>query len=147
MLRVLSIGLGLVFSFTILIIVFKFILGAKDCVEGAKARLLEIVNDLESQVELKCVIPQKHHRAILGAKGANVQQVTSKFQVQIKFPERAREADPQAEPMVNGNSEHEPAAEPAAETGDNACDIILITGKKESAEGARDELLVSVTKN
>lgn len=115
--------------------------GAKDCVEGAKARLLEIVNDLESQVELKCVIPQKHHRAILGAKGANVQQVTSKFQVQIKFPERAREADPQAEPMVNGNSEHEPAAEPAAETGDNACDIILITGKKESAEGARDELL------
>ena len=98
-------------------------------------------------MELKCVIPQKHHRAILGAKGANVQQVTSKFQVQIKFPERAREADPQAEPMVNGNSEHEPAAEPAAETGDNACDIILITGKKESAEGARDELLVSGTKN
>lgn len=115
--------------------------GAKDCVEGAKARLLEIVNDLESQVELKCVIPQRHHRAILGAKGVNVQQVTSKFNVQIKFPERARESDSQ-EPMVNGDSEPtEAAAEPPVEAVENACDIIMITGRKENAEGARDELL------
>jgi len=114
--------------------------GAKDCVEASKARLLEIVNDLESQVELKCIIPQKHHRAILGAKGVNVQQVTSKFQVQIKFPERARENESQ-EPMVNGDSDNEPASEPTTDAGENACDVIMITGRKENAEGARDELL------
>lgn len=52
--------------------------GAKDCVEAAKARILEIVQDLESMVTIEVVIPQEYHRAIMGAKGSNVQEVTTR---------------------------------------------------------------------
>lgn len=40
--------------------------GAKECVEGAKQRLLDVVSELVSMVEIKCVIEQKFHRNILG---------------------------------------------------------------------------------
>uniref|UniRef100_S4RAX2 Vigilin n=1 Tax=Petromyzon marinus TaxID=7757 RepID=S4RAX2_PETMA len=59
--------------------------GAKECVEGAKKRILEIVDDLESQVTIECVIAQKYHRTVMGAKGSKVQQVTKDYDVQIKF--------------------------------------------------------------
>jgi len=39
-------------------------------------------------VTIECVIPQKHHRTVMGAKGVKVQAVTSEFDVQIKFPDR-----------------------------------------------------------
>lgn len=106
--------------------------GAKDCVEGAKTRLLEIVNDLESMIEIKCNILQKHHRGILGNKGKNVQDLTSRLNVQIKFPDRRRNDDP--------------PQEEASETtdGENKNDIILISGKKENVEEARDALLALV---
>lgn len=36
----------------------------------------------------ECIIPQKHHRTIMGAKGRKVQMITSEYDVQIKFPDR-----------------------------------------------------------
>jgi hypothetical protein len=42
----------------------------------------------ESMVTIECVIPQKHHRTVMGAKGFKVQGITSEFEVQIKFPDR-----------------------------------------------------------
>lgn len=62
--------------------------GAKDCIEAAKQRIQEIVADLESMVTIDCVIPQKHHRTVMGAKGSKVQQITSEFDVMIKFPDK-----------------------------------------------------------
>ena len=47
--------------------------GASNCVEGAKERILEIVKDLESMTTIEVEIPQKHHRSLMGAKGATVQ--------------------------------------------------------------------------
>ncbi|KAG8224048.1 hypothetical protein J437_LFUL001125 [Ladona fulva] len=64
------------------------LIGAKDCIEGAKARIQEIVDELESMVTIECIIPQKHHRSVMGAKGKHVQSITSEFDVQIKFPDR-----------------------------------------------------------
>ena len=55
--------------------------GAADYVEGAQARILEIVADLEAQVSIKCVIEQKYHRTVMGSK---VQQITSDYNVKIK---------------------------------------------------------------
>lgn len=42
----------------------------------------------ESMVTVECIIPQKHHRTVMGAKGFKVQGITSEFDVQIKFPDR-----------------------------------------------------------
>lgn len=49
--------------------------GASNCVQGAKERILEIVNELDSNTTIEVVIPQKHHRSLMGAKGATVQGV------------------------------------------------------------------------
>lgn len=46
--------------------------GAKECIELAKARILEIVNDLESQVTIECIVEQRHHRTLMGSRGAKV---------------------------------------------------------------------------
>jgi len=108
--------------------------GARECVEGAKKRLLEIVSELESMTEIQCIIPQKHHRAILGNKGKNVQDLTAKLNIQIKFPERRRN-DEDAPPI------DEP---PPVEGEENKNDIILISGNKDRAEEAKNALLALV---
>ena len=99
--------------------------GAKECVEGAKQRLLEIVNDLESMVEKECIISHVHHRAVLGNKGKNVQELSSKLGVQIKFPERR---------PVNSEAA-------ASEGDDSKLDVIVISGKKDDVEEACNTLL------
>uniref|UniRef100_A0A3P9J0E9 Vigilin n=1 Tax=Oryzias latipes TaxID=8090 RepID=A0A3P9J0E9_ORYLA len=62
--------------------------GAKDCVEAAKKRIQEIIEDLESQVSVEVAIPQRYHRAVMGPKGCRIQHITREHEVQIKFPER-----------------------------------------------------------
>ena len=97
-------------------------------------------------VSIECVIAQKYHRNIMGAKGVNVQKVTSQFNVQIKFPDRDPGARGQG--MVNGSSS------PVEVNGDDAgsppasprkCDTIIITGSKDNTEAAKEALLVSQT--
>lgn len=85
--------------------------GAKECVEAAKKRIQEIIEDLvrgvkcsvsllswpsancfilaqESQVTVEVAIGQRYHRAIMGPKGCRIQHITREHEVQIKFPER-----------------------------------------------------------
>ncbi|CAG2061167.1 unnamed protein product, partial [Timema podura] len=117
--------------------------GAKDCIDLAKLRIQEIVEDLESMVTIECIIPQRHHRTVMGVKGFKVQGVTQEFDVHIKFPDRdAQEeyynhqsTDGEIETQVNGDVEQE-VAEPV-----RVCDVIRITGKKEKCEAAKQALL------
>ena len=95
--------------------------GAKNCVDAAKARILEIVSDLENQVTINCEIDQQYHRTVMGARGSKVQQVCSEYNVQIKIPER------------NQNQENGGDA-------NNNANIIKISGKKEKAEAAAKAL-------
>lgn len=74
--------------------------GAKECVEGARARIQEIVADLEEMVQLKVVIPQRYHRTVMGARGSKVQAITTQHEVQIKFPEKDSGAH-----LANGEEE------------------------------------------
>jgi len=123
--------------------------GAKECVEAAKKRIIEIVGELESQVTIECVIPQKYHRTVMGAKGSKVQQVTQEFEVTIKFPDRPAsgpgpeggEQQPQQheENLPNGDTNGEVADDKPKKQ-----DIVLITGKKENCDAARDALLALV---
>jgi len=109
--------------------------GARECVEGAKKRLLEIVQELESMAEIKCTIEQKHHRVILGNKGKNVQELTTRLNVQIKFPDRRR-TDEEGVPVVE--------EVPLVEGEENKNDIITIIGNRERAEEAKAALLALV---
>ena len=117
---------------------YFFDLGAKECVEGAKARLAEIVDDLEQMTELQCIVEQKHHRSILGNKGRYIQEISATWKVNIKFPERRKQQEDATTP--DAESPTEPAA-------DNKSDIIMIMGKKDNAEKARDALLVCIFLN
>ena len=54
---------------------------------------IDIIVLQEAQVTIECIIPQKHHRTIMGAKGSRVQLVTSQYEVGIKFPDRNPNAD------------------------------------------------------
>lgn len=79
---------------------------------------------------LECTIDHKHHRSVLGSRGANVQAITSDYNVSIKFPDRVR-ADSSPPP---DNEEEGPSVR----------DIILVTGRKENAEAAIKALKVCV---
>uniref|UniRef100_A0AAQ5YMA6 Vigilin n=1 Tax=Amphiprion ocellaris TaxID=80972 RepID=A0AAQ5YMA6_AMPOC len=115
--------------------------GAKDCVEAAKKRIQEIIEDLESQVSVEVAIPQRYHRAIMGPKGCRIQHITREHEVQIKFPERddsASAAPLEASPQENGE------VSPEAEFVPRKCDIITISGRAEKCEQAKAALLALV---
>ncbi|XP_053314560.1 vigilin [Spea bombifrons] len=115
--------------------------GAKECVEAAKKRITDIIEDLEAQITVECMIPQKYHRSIMGPKGSRIQQITREYNVQIKFPDR--EENPQGAPNVdlpaqeNGEEAPEPKADPESP---KKCDIITISGRKERCDAATEAL-------
>uniref|UniRef100_A0A8B9K0T3 Vigilin n=1 Tax=Astyanax mexicanus TaxID=7994 RepID=A0A8B9K0T3_ASTMX len=122
--------------------------GAKDCVEAAKKRMLEIIEDLDAQVTMECVIPQKFHRSIMGPKGARIQQITRDHNVQIKFPEREDQQAAPAEAPVQENGEaNGDVKEPVDPAAPKKCDVIVLSGRKERCEAAVEALkaLVPVT--
>jgi len=108
--------------------------GAKECVEGAKARLQEIVEDLEQMTEIQCIVAQKHHRSLLGNKGKYIQEISAKYSVQIKFPDR-RKTEEATSP------EEQPPSPPPVEGETPKNDIINILGKKDNAENAKTALM------
>ena len=93
---------------------------------------------MEQMTEIQCIIQQKHHRNLLGNKGKYVQEISAKFNVQIKLPDRRK-----TQPTSPGE-EAPPTEEPETnEDGENKNDIIIILGKLENAENAKAALLVS----
>jgi len=110
--------------------------GAKECVEAARAKILEIVNDLESQVMVECIIEQAHHRTIMGPQGNNVKKITSEYNVQIKFPEKADKAKMNGDVKGETNGHQE-----------NNSSSIKISGRKENCDAAAKALKALVPIN
>uniref|UniRef100_A0A8C6R5N1 Vigilin n=1 Tax=Nannospalax galili TaxID=1026970 RepID=A0A8C6R5N1_NANGA len=124
--------------------------GAKDCVEAAKKRIQEIIEDLEAQVIVECAIPQKFHRSVMGPKGSRIQQITRDYNVQIKFPDREENPVHSVEPAIQENGDETGESREAKEVDPGSprrCDIIVISGRKEKCEAAKEalEALVPVT--
>ncbi|CAO2625527.1 Hdlbp [Lemmus lemmus] len=124
--------------------------GAKDCVEAAKKRIQEIIEDLEAQVTVECAIPQKFHRSVMGPKGSRIQQITRDYNVQIKFPDREENPVHSVEPSIQENGDEAGEGRETKETDPGSprrCDIIIISGRKEKCEAAKEalEALVPVT--
>jgi len=114
--------------------------GPKECVHGAKAKILEMVAELDAQVTVNCVIPQKFHRIIMGPKGSKVQSITEEFGVQIKFPDRV---DPEAN-GVNNNDENKAEAGGEGEAAAVVESAITITGPQEKCDAAYAALMALV---
>lgn len=108
--------------------------GSKDCIEQAKQRILEIVEDLDAQVSIDVIIAQRHHRTVMGSRGSKIQSIKAQFDVQIKFPDR----DAQDE-ASDYNGYGETGDEPIRQ-----CDIIRITGRPEKCEDAKQALIDSI---
>merc|ERR1712179_59833 len=102
--------------------------GAKNCVDAARERINSLIEDLESQITIECVIEQQHHRTIMGARGANIQKVCSDFNVQIKIPDR-KSSKAQPNGITNGQDED-------TNGHDNSSDIIRISGRTENVKNA-----------
>ncbi|XP_052899322.1 vigilin [Anopheles moucheti] len=140
--------------------------GPKDCIEPAKQRIMEIVQELESMVTIECYIPARHHRIIMRRGGSKVQAITSEFGVNIRFPERGTTNNMEPAPAAvdpaqqqNGNGDALPATENATDAGavvngageqqqaepvQRASDLVRISGNKEKCELAREALLALV---
>jgi len=114
--------------------------GPKDCVEAARSRIEELVYDQECQVTIECCIEQIHHRTIMGPKGNNVQKITAENNVQIKFPEKARNGNG----TPNGDLNEE---ETNGHEASDSTEIIRISGKKENCEAAAAALKALVPIN
>uniref|UniRef100_A0A671R3J3 High density lipoprotein-binding protein n=1 Tax=Sinocyclocheilus anshuiensis TaxID=1608454 RepID=A0A671R3J3_9TELE len=108
--------------------------GPRECVDAAKKRIQEIVQDLESQVNVEVLIPQRYHRAVMGPKGCKIQQITREHEVLIKFPDRDECAAQEPASPENGDTDLIP----------RKCDIIIVTGQAEKCELARAALLALV---
>uniref|UniRef100_A0A9J2PCM1 K Homology domain-containing protein n=1 Tax=Ascaris lumbricoides TaxID=6252 RepID=A0A9J2PCM1_ASCLU len=111
--------------------------GIKQCVESAKARIEEIVEDLAAQVTIQVEIPSIHHRALLSNRGQKVQDICTKYNVQIKFPDRRlREEAERLEHEGAGDVEH--TGEPSP------LDMIVLSGRDTKCEEAKQALLALV---
>ncbi|GFR28209.1 vigilin [Trichonephila clavata] len=109
--------------------------GAKDFLEPAKQRLYEIVEDLEAMVTVECVIPQEHHRTVLGTRGSKVQNIQRQFNVTIKLPDREKPED--ADKVTMNGDIHADGLEPES----NQKNIIIIKGRQENCDAAAKALL------
>ncbi|GMR35164.1 hypothetical protein PMAYCL1PPCAC_05359 [Pristionchus mayeri] len=103
--------------------------GIKQCCESAKARIEEIVDDMDHQVTINVEIPAVHHRVLLSNRGQRVQEIQSRHNVRIRFPRRDA-----------GPAEGEEAA-PAE-------DQVAISGRDSACEKAAEDLkaLVPISK-
>ncbi|CAG2166840.1 unnamed protein product, partial [Oppiella nova] len=118
--------------------------GAKECIESAKQRITEIIEDLDSQITIECVIEARYHRTLMGTRGTRVQAITQEHDVRIKFPERGTNGVAAEEDLVNGDYNGSTESVEQLEKTQRKSDIILITGKKENCESAQNALLALI---
>lgn len=123
--------------------------GSKQCVESAKARIEEIVEDLEAQVTIAVEIPSIHHRALLSNRGQKVQEICAKYNVQIKFPDRRLREEAAVEQQQQQHDDEQSAnALDGAHTGGehhaSPLDVIHLSGRDTKCEEAKQALLALV---
>lgn len=99
--------------------------GSKECCDEASRRIAEIVSDLENTTTQSIEIAQEHHRKLLANRAYHVNEIQSKYKVQISFPSRR---------APDGTEAPEP--EDANE--------VKITGTPDNIEAAKTDLLALV---
>ncbi|KAK4147473.1 uncharacterized protein C8A04DRAFT_24725 [Dichotomopilus funicola] len=108
--------------------------GPKAKAEAAKTHINSLARQLQDEATHIVKIDPKFHREIIGAQGAQINRLQTRYKVLIFFPRNN-----------NKNNKDDESADSASEAGkprrQQAADEVIIRGPKRGADEARDELL------
>lgn len=112
------------------------ITGPKAKAEAAKSKIVALGKKLEDEATHVLKIKPQYHRDMIGAKGSQVNQLQTKYNVRVQFPRTTHHDDERS------------VADDASEAGsvrnrrtNQAPDEVIVRGPKNGADKARDELL------
>jgi len=113
--------------------------GPKSTVPAAIKAIEEFVQDIKETVTVTCTIPSKHHRTIIGPKGATIRDLQETHNVNIKMPARP---DPNRKPRAKkpaagaGEDGGDKAAEDTAAPASGPADTIKVSGRQAKCDAA-----------
>ncbi|KAK4219953.1 hypothetical protein QBC37DRAFT_302829 [Rhypophila decipiens] len=107
--------------------------GPKAKAEVAKAHILSLGRQLEDETTFQLKVDPKFHRELIGAQGAQINRLQTRYKVLIFFP-RTGKAVKDDESVAEASDAGKPRRQQAP-------DEVIIRGPKRGAEAARDELL------
>ncbi|KAK9719344.1 hypothetical protein K7432_004879, partial [Basidiobolus ranarum] len=96
--------------------------GSKKGVDQAKKQIMEIVDKLSDQTEIRLTIAPHLHRSLIGVGGRYVKRLEDTYNVRIKFPHSAEK---------NGDNDEEETQRP---------DEVIVKGNKKDVAEAKTEI-------
>ncbi|KAK3316181.1 hypothetical protein B0H66DRAFT_284136 [Apodospora peruviana] len=108
--------------------------GPKAKAEVAKAHILSLGRQLQDELTITLKIEPKYHRELIGAGGAQINRLQTRYKVLIFFPRSAKAAKDD-ESVAEGTSD---AGKPRRQ---QAPDEVIVRGPKRGVEDVRDEIL------
>ena len=108
--------------------------GPKAKAEVAKTHILALGRQLQDETTHILKIDPKFHRELIGAQGAVINKLQSRYKVLIFFPRTAKSAK-------DDESTTEAASDAGKPRRQQAADEVMIRGPKKGADEARDEIL------
>ena len=107
--------------------------GPKAKAEAAKTHVLALGRQLQDEATHILKIDPQFHRALIGAQGAQINRLQTRYKVLIFFP-RTQKASNDDESVADASDAGKPRRQQAA-------DEVIVRGPKRGADEARDELL------
>ncbi|KAK0641207.1 hypothetical protein B0T16DRAFT_211120 [Cercophora newfieldiana] len=108
--------------------------GPKAKAEVAKTHILALGRQLQDETTHILKIDPKFHRELIGAQGAQINRLQTRYKVLIFFPRTAKPAKDDESVVEAGSDAGKPRRQQAA-------DEVIVRGPKKGADEARDEIL------
>ncbi|KAK3998354.1 vigilin 1 [Cladorrhinum sp. PSN332] len=108
--------------------------GPKAKAEAAKTHIGTLGRQLQDEATHILKIDPKFHRELIGAQGAQINRLQTRYKVIINFPRTAK-------PAKDDESVAESASDAGKPRRQQAADEVIVRGPKRGADEARDEIL------
>jgi polyribonucleotide nucleotidyltransferase len=110
--------------------------GPKAKAEAAKSHISTLGRQWADEATYTLKVDPKYHRELIGAGGAQINRLQTRYKVQIHFPRSAK-------PLKDDQSNVDAASEAGRRGGrrDQEPDEVVVKGPKKGADEARDEIL------
>ncbi|RFU32778.1 hypothetical protein B7463_g3550, partial [Scytalidium lignicola] len=108
--------------------------GPKAKAEAAKAHISTLGRQWADEATYTLLIEPKYHRELIGAQGAQINRLQTRYKVQIHFPRSAK-------PVTDDQSNADAASESGKKRREQAPNEVIVKGPKKGADEARDEIL------